>query len=193
MTFVGAKRKRTTTFEMKKMEEAVHYVCDNVTAQDRLGAVKLNKTLYYADMLHYAATGTSITGATYVKRFRGPVPTQVFAAIEQLEREGRLRVSHVSVFDAKKREFETAGETDTKVFERGELDRLNSAMRFVCDHTAPEISEISHHIAWRAADMGEVLPYETFLVTYLGDIDDSDISLAGHVLEDAAKEGRIYG
>jgi hypothetical protein len=41
------------------------------------GAVKLNKILYYADMLHYAHTGAPITGATYAKRQQGPVPKQV--------------------------------------------------------------------------------------------------------------------
>lgn len=187
------KKETTITFDMKKLEEAVHYICDNVVAQDRLGQVKLNKILYYADMTSFAETGRSITGATYVKQFRGPVPTQVMPAIDLLEREGRMKVSHVSVFDAKKREFETAGETDTKLFERGEIDRLNAMIRLVCDHTAPEISELSHTLAWHAADIGEVMPYESFFVAYLGDIGEEEMALATDAIAKAEKSGAVYG
>ena len=68
---------------MEKFEEAVHYICSTCTEEDRLGAVKLNKILYYSDMLHYAKTGASITGATYAKRQRGPAPKQIRPAMEK--------------------------------------------------------------------------------------------------------------
>lgn len=187
------KKKQATPFNMKKFEEAVHYICSNVTEQDQLGAVKLNKILYFSDMGSYAETGRSITGATYVKQFRGPVPTQVVPAIKFLEEEGRLKVSHVSLVSSKRRQYETAGTTDTKMFEAGELERINDMIRFVCEYTAPEISEISHHDVWQAADIGEVLPYETFLVSYAGDIGEKEIALAQAAVSAAAKDGRKYG
>ena len=191
-TYGFEKKKHATPFNMKKFEEAVHYVCSAVTEQDQLGAVKLNKILYFADMTSYAETGRSITGATYVKQFRGPVPTQVVPAIKFLEQEGRLTVSHVSLVASKRRQYATAGGTDTKLFEAGELERINDMIRFVCDHTAPEISDISHHAVWQAADIGEVLPCETFLVSYAGDIGEKEIAVAQAAVLTAAKDGRKY-
>lgn len=193
MAIGATQKKQSIIFEMKKLEEAVHYICDNVTAADRLGQVKLNKILYYADMTSFAETGRALTGATYVKQFRGPVPTQVMPAIEHLEHDGRLQVSHVSLFNSKKREFEAGGETDTKLFEPGEIERLNMFIRLVCDHTAPEISEISHHLAWQAADIGEVMPYESFFVAYLGDVGEDEMKLALDAVAKAEKDGAVYG
>jgi hypothetical protein len=190
---MSGKKKNAAGFEMKKLEEAVHYICANTTEQDRLGAVKLHKVLYYADNLSHAQTGRAITGSTYVKQRLGPIVTQMKTAVELLEREARLKVTHVSQFDYKRRVFETAGETDTTVFEPGELERLNEAIRFVCGQGAMDISELSHHIVWQAADIGEVLPYNTFLVAYLGDIGEAEIALAQDVIRDAAKDGRAYG
>jgi Protein of unknown function (DUF4065) len=59
------------TVDMMRLEEAVLFICSTCLPEHQLGAVKLNKILYYSDMLHCAQTGRSITGATYVKRDTG--------------------------------------------------------------------------------------------------------------------------
>jgi hypothetical protein len=163
---------------MEKLEEAIHYVCSTCTAADRLGAVKLNKILFYADMLNYATKGVSITGATYVKRQRGPVPKQVLPAIGNLQRAGRLNCQNVSVFDMVRRQFDALGDTNIAVFTPDEIDRLNMMIRFVCDQTAEEISNLTHTIVWDAAELGEELPYETFLVSYVDDLTEERIDQA---------------
>lgn len=176
------------SFDMAKLKEAVHYICATCTATDRLGAVKLNKILYYSDMLHYAETGQSITGATYVKRQRGPVPKQVVPAIESLCSDSRLEVRNVSVFDLVRRGSEAIGVTEIRQFSSDEIERINQMIRFVCDHSANEISDISHTIVWEAADLGEELPYETFLVSYLGEVDDAAINRAVSAVARAERE-----
>lgn len=177
---------------MQKLQEAVHYICSNCTPSDRLGAVKLNKILYYSDMISFAETGESITAATYVKRQRGPVPKEVVTAIDNLVADGRLETRNISVFDLVRRNFESQGHTDTDVFKSEEIERLNSTIRFVCDYSAQEISDLSHTIVWESADIGEVLPYETFFVSYTGEIDDTDLAAAMSVLKKVENEGRTY-
>lgn len=172
--------------DMRKLEEAVHYVCDNCEMADRLGAVKLNNIIYYADMDSYAETGRSITGATYIKQRRGPVPREILTAIENLKTAGRLDSQNVSVFDLVRREFNARGATDMDALSKDDIVRLDKMIRFVCKHSAEEISEISHTIVWDAADLGEVLPYETFLVSYLGEITDEDVKVAQGALSRAA-------
>lgn len=165
---------RKIQLDMKKLEEAVHYIC--AKAGDTLGAVKLNKILYYADMLHYAHTGAPITGATYAKRQQGPVPKQVVPAIEHLVHAGRLSCQNISIFDFVKRKFDSHGETDISVFTKEEIERLDDMIREIDKLTAGEISEFSHHIVWRSAELGETLPYESFFVSYLGDLSDEDMA-----------------
>jgi Protein of unknown function (DUF4065) len=173
------------SFDMRKLEEAVHYICATCTASDGLGAVKLNKILYYADMINYAVSGSPITGATYVKRLRGPCPKQILPAIEYIKQTHRLETRSVSVFDLTRREFDAHGSTDLSIFTPDEIDHLNQTMRFVCNHSAADISDASHTVVWDVADMGEELPYETFLVSYPGELDDEGLQRAADVIAKA--------
>jgi len=160
--------------DMRRLKEAIHYISANSTPADRLGSVKLNKILYYADMLNYAEAGVPLTGATYVKRQRGPVPKQVLDAIDELKAEKRLIVEDVSIFDFVKRDFTPLGETDISVFNGTEIERINRAMKFVSPMTADEVSDLTHTIVWNAAEMGEELPYDAFFVSVLGEATEAD-------------------
>lgn len=170
------------TLDMMKLEEAVLYVCSTCRPEDQLGAVKLNKILYYSDMLRFANTGKSITGATYVKRQLGPVPKEIIEAINQLKATSRLQTREVSIFDKTRREFDALDEPSLKIFGHDELQLINSMISSVCGYNAREISDISHTVVWEVADMGEVLPYESFLVSYLGDVDDDDVKMALEII-----------
>ena len=178
MTRLSATTGRSEGYDEVKLEEAIQYICATATAEDRLGAVKLNKILFYADMLQFAERGESITGASYAKRPRGPVPKQVTAATADLERKGRLKVDNISSFDMVRREYTVFDQPDLTVFKVGEVERLNQMVRYVCSYTAKDIGEISHTDVWHAADMGEDLPYPTFLVSEFGIPDESDLEAA---------------
>jgi hypothetical protein len=47
-------------FDRAKFKDTVHYICGKCPA-DELGKVKLHKTLYFADMIHFVDTGTPLT------------------------------------------------------------------------------------------------------------------------------------
>jgi uncharacterized phage-associated protein len=175
------------TLDMMRLEEAVLFICSTSRPEDQLGAVKLNKILYYSDMLHFAQTGKPITGATYIKRQRGPVPKEIVEAINKLKSAGRLTTSEVSIFDKTRREFGAVDEPSLKIFQHAELKMINDMISYVCGYNAQEISDISHTVVWEVADMGEELPYESFLVSYLGDVDEDDIRLALQIIADREK------
>ena len=176
-----------------KLEEAVHYICRVCNEENRLGAVKLNKILYYSDMIHYAKTGKAITGASYAKRQRGPAARQVMTAMENLRRQGRLDWTHVPVFEGARREFDAHGNTDLDLFSAGEIKQIDAMIRFVCNQGAADISDLSHTIVWDAADMGEDLPYDTFLVSYLAEPDDERLEkAAAHLASIEKEDGRQY-
>ena len=68
-----------------KFKSAVHYICDKASSDPSvLGAIKLNKVLWYSDVINYLITGKPITGETYIKRQHGPVPKDIIRAIDEL-------------------------------------------------------------------------------------------------------------
>src|SRR5581483_10389614 len=73
----------------------VHYVIAKAKTS-RLGSVRLNKILWYIDVLTYKAAGRSLTGETYVKQPRGPVAEHLPRILGELEHSGAIaiRTSH---------------------------------------------------------------------------------------------------
>ena len=49
-------------YDERKLKELILYVADRCEADPTFGAIKLNKTLFYADFLAFASTGKPITG-----------------------------------------------------------------------------------------------------------------------------------
>ena len=73
-------------FNREKFKLLVHYICWRCSDDpSRLGAVKLNKTLWVADFTAYYEFGQAITGAGYVKRQHGPVPRVILPVLRELE------------------------------------------------------------------------------------------------------------
>jgi hypothetical protein len=144
-------------------------------------------------MMHSAQTGDAITGATYAKQRRGPVPRQVLPAIDHLVQAGRLSVQNISDFDFVRREFTTHGETEDSVFSRAEIEKLDYVVHSIDKFSGREISDISHTIIWNAAELGETLPYDSFFVSYLGDLTEDDMTRVQESIQEVEKEtGRVY-
>ncbi len=165
-------------FSQKKFDNMVLYVAKKVP-QAQLGAVKLNKIIYYADMIAYMQLGKSITGETYLKRQFGPVPKHILGSIERLEARGALRVQESSIFGLQKRDYIPLAEPDISSFSAKELALIDDVANFIAEnHTAMSISDVSHTAIWELAEIGEDLPYYTFLVGSLGEIDENDVKWA---------------
>ncbi len=163
----------------KKFVAAVHYVCNKADDPSVLGAVKLNKVLWYADVLHYMSTGASITGEQYVKRQHGPVPRHVLGALDQLVDAGKIARGKVDHFGFVKNEFIPIEEPDLSVFDSAEVAILDEAFEHVClNHTARSISEETHRVIWSLAEMGEAIPYETVFASAESEVNEDDIAHA---------------
>ena len=63
-----------TDFKEEKFGNLILYVAERSEHDDRFGAVKLNKIMYYADFTAYWKLGRPITGATYQRLDEGPLP-----------------------------------------------------------------------------------------------------------------------
>ncbi len=168
-----------------KFKALVHYViakCD----PSRLGAVRLNKVLWYADTFAYRATGESMTGEAYVKRQRGPVPQHILGVLEELKEDGAIVIRERARFDFSIREFIMLRSPDTSFLSQEEMDVVDEMREHICDlHTANSISDLSHDQVWEAANMGEIIPMWATLAASPGAITPEVIAWADAVIENA--------
>jgi hypothetical protein len=115
-------------------------------------------------------------------------------AIEHLVHSRRLTTQNVSYFDFVKRDFTAHGETDLSVFSKEEIALLDEMISKIDQFSARGISDVSHTNVWKSADLGEVLPYDSFLVSYQGVITDEDMSrVQASIKETERQTGRTYG
>jgi uncharacterized phage-associated protein len=164
-------------FDRQKFRELVHYVCDQVDP-DTLGAVKLHKVLYFADMWHFLRTGHPISGETYCKQHFGPVASHLLRTIEELEHDGALERHRVAWPGGTRTEFHTKQRVRTERLSSAEIAFVDEVIDFVIRKTAAEISEFSHHQVWQAAELGEELPYATAFHMTPAEVTDADFDWA---------------
>lgn len=173
-------------YNSEKFSRLVHYICWKVEDPTRLGAVKLNKVLWFSDLLTYLHLNAPVTGARYVKRQFGPVPAAVLPAIDALKEAGAIAVREVEYFGKSKREFFALKTPDISIFSADEISLVDQIIQSVCDqHTAASISELTHNAAWEMADIGEDLPFFTVFSAMNGEIDEKDIEWADREINSA--------
>ena len=148
----------------QKFKLLVHYIVSSrKDAPDTLGAVKLNKILWIAELKAYYQRGKSITDARFVKREFGPVPASVMPVLRELEREGAIGISESPHYGKQKTKYSVWHPlTHSRFLEPEEAEIVDQTIRDVCDnHTAKSISEASHDHIWEAAADGEDIPHYT--------------------------------
>lgn len=162
-------------FNYEKFRDLVHYIC-HIADRDELGAVKLNKILWFADMITYVNKGKSLTGSVYVKRQLGPVPIEILRALEDLEAAQKMIVRDIPCFGNTKRDFISLTEPNISHFDALEISLVADITHHICHHhTAGSISEKTHDIIWQLAAMGEEIPYCAVYGAQLGEITQEDI------------------
>jgi uncharacterized phage-associated protein len=145
-------------FDRAKLKAATLYVCSRMQPHE-LGNVKLHKILYFADMLRFADQGEPLTGVDYIKQRFGPIARHLTSVLEELAREGSLRIETRNYYGFEKRDYIALAEPDRSVLGNAGVDLLDHVIAFARERSASELSELSHDVAWRAADMGERIPY----------------------------------
>ena len=168
-----------------KFTNLVHYIIFKCAENpSSLGAIKLNKILWFADKFAYLDRGETITGARYVKRRFGPVPDHIVEATESLEAEKKIKVEDKRIFAYKQRLFYSKRSPDTSFFDKQELELVDALTDAICkEHTAMSISDLSHDLVWEAASEGEEIPMSATLVAEPAEINQSDVEWAKQAVE----------
>lgn len=167
---------------MDRFSQLVSMVISNCDDPKTLGATRLNKILWFSDVEHYMATGKSISGASYIKRKRGPVPATILKTLESLESSGVISIQEPQEQYAV-REFKSIADVDESMFTDIEKSIANDISKEIrSNYTATEISDLSHDTIWEAAFDGEEIPLQATLVTSKGEYKEKIIAWADSVI-----------
>jgi len=157
----------------EKFKALVHYIVHECRgAPGRLGAVRLNKSLWYTDVTAYKMNGVSVTGEKYVRRAKGPVPAHILATLRELKEEGKILIQEPE-FAYDSRKFISLVTPEMEHLSDEERALAKSIVDTVCGYTANGISDLTHDIIWNAAAEGDEIPLYATLASELGEVTDA--------------------
>lgn len=176
------------TYNEAKLKELLLYVATRLAGDPSNGTIKMNKVLFFSDVLHYANYGSAITGATYLKQQFGPAPKGIRALQEELisAGEGNMNV----VYGARmQRMFFASRKADLSLFSSTEIDQVNSVIEQLRDSTAMEVSDLTHRmLGWRCAGEREEIPYYSIFL-YDGPLTADDVDRGRELARELQLQG----
>jgi hypothetical protein len=165
-----------------RLATLVHYL---IWKAGSLGATKLNKILWFADLEHYRRTGRSITGATaYTKLQYGPVPKSIMQALATLEHEHKIATSSENYYGRPKTMFLARSRPDLQEFHADEIAIVDMITDVICQkYTAASISELTDAVLWSEIEVGDEMPIGAAAVVS-GKVTPDDIQWAAETFAD---------
>jgi uncharacterized phage-associated protein len=147
-------------YDEHKFAEMILYLCRVSEGDERFGAVKLNKLLYYSDFRAFAVRGTPITGAEYQKLQFGPAPRQLLPVKRRLEADGSVKEREEGVLGMVR--LLALREPDLDCFAGSDIAIVDQILGWAAKYSGTRLSKLSHaHVGWNLAEYGETIPYET--------------------------------
>lgn len=152
----------TPTLDMGKLKELILYIAEVSQKDQRFGAVKLNKILFWADFEAYRRLGNSITGAEYQHLPEGPAPRQLLPARRQLEEDGSLEMTERPFHSYVQTVPQVKRTPNLRLFTPEEILIVDEVVEMLRSYTGADVSEISHREwGWRLTNDGETIEYRT--------------------------------
>ena len=131
-----------------KMEELILHVAKEGEKDDKFGAVKLNKIIFYADFLSYLKRGKSITGQDYFALREGPAPQRLLPIRQKMVKGGDLAIQNNDVgLNYPMKKPIALRPPDYKKLEAEELAIVNSVITKFKDKSGTQLSKMSHDFA----------------------------------------------
>jgi len=149
-----------------RLRELILYIAERSEADPRFGATKLNKILYFCDFKAFGLLGRSITGATYIRLDRGPVPSEIVPVLREMEAEGEIAREEHQYFNYLHKRVVPRRTSDIADAllpeERAIVDNVIEELRL----NASDVSALSHlEAGWQMAGDREEIPYETVYIS----------------------------
>ena len=145
-----------------KLQEAIIYIAKQCAKDERFGATKLNKILYFSDFRAYRTLGKLITGAEYQHLKEGPAPRGLLAVRESLIMDGSVELQERMYFNRTQHYINAIREPDLSMFHRDELSIIDEVVDELWDMNGSEVSELSHReMGWKVTEEHDTIPLRT--------------------------------
>ena len=146
----------------QRVAVVVHYVIAK-TDPGKLGHVKLNKVLWYADLEHYRWHGATITGLRqYSRTLHGPMSQDISRAVGWLVREDKVQERTVTVTDYTRREMVSLEEPDISAFTDAQIAILDQMINLVVPLTASQLGRTNREDPlWNEVENNEAMSVAT--------------------------------
>jgi len=170
-----------------KFKELVLYVARQSEGDQRFGATKLNKLLFFSDFIAYKVSGRPITGQEYFRIEYGPAPKRLLPLKEEMIQDGDCIEVERNYFGQLQKVVVALREPDLSAFSGTEIALVDQIVKECSNLNAKEISGESHgFVGWQIADDQEDIPYELALVNF-GEVTEDDKKHAGEMKDELAK------
>jgi len=152
----------------EKNKNLLLYICDLASSQKDFGSVKLNKALWFSDMIHYLETGEFISSFKYIKQDKGPTPEpRSFLSLRNDMIESQeLKYEPVDYFGFKLNRCQNIAKADLRYFKQSELDIIRNIVNDISNLNGSQLSEITHNLGWQKAKNGEEMTPKHFITTH---------------------------
>lgn len=153
-------------YSRRRFRELLLYVADKSRDDPKFGATKLNKIMFYADLMAYGLHGKSITGARYMKLDWGPAPQALCPVQDDLIEEGHAHLVEGTHFNWPQRRLVPDRKPDLSIFDEEEIELVDAIVVALQGKNATEASELSHcEVGWKLAGHKEDIPYTSVFIS----------------------------
>lgn len=149
---------KSSKVSQEKTKRVAHYIISH-TRPWQLGATKLCKVMWYADVLHYRRHGHSVSGQkSYVRMDNGPVPNGIFQVLESLVEGKKIIERRTATPVGDRKEFLHLERAEAAWFGPEEVETLHEAIDAIVPLSAREASKRTHGPIWEELPNGEQMP-----------------------------------
>lgn len=145
---------------LKRLEEAIIYVCSVCEADTAFGLTRLNKILFEADFRAFHIRGKPITGARYQRIQNGPAPKAMKPRLDALTETHDLKIRTANFLGRTQQRPIALRDPDLSFFTADDIALLDEVIRESWGKTGAEVSHASHRIEWWTRANGDDIPYE---------------------------------
>ncbi len=153
-----------STYNKEKFRELIVYLAKKSEADPRLGAMKWNKLMFFADREAYGRLGHSISGARYHKIEHGPAAAALVPVRDEMLDSGELEIKPVDLGPQYKPQNRVVAhrEPDESVFSADERAVMDEIIKRYWDYNGTAISQEAYNdLGVALAEQDEDIPYGT--------------------------------
>jgi uncharacterized phage-associated protein len=150
----------------EKIKELILMLSELSEGDEFFGSTKLNKLLFFVDFLSYLQFGKSISGHMYEAQPEGPMIKRFYEIRREMEDKQDLFVQQREFGGYVQHKIKALTNANPGKFTGDEMALILHVISDYRDMNASRISALSHEfLGWQAVNIGEVIPYETALVS----------------------------